>query len=1067
PYAGEPRADREDGRVWGDDSLELFLRPDFGARSEYNFVMNPRGARSEGFRDNTTDTHWTTEWDGDARIIEHGWEGEVRIPFDSLDEAAPQAGDTWEMLVTHIQRTPSMEIGASSFIRTWTTVQDFGYLRFGEPSMPAVRAVRGGRISDREAGALIELIGGETSRDVEVRGELYRPNTRTQDYFELVESAADPLGGVAEGKGVTVSASRVMEQVLPEYELAAQWTERVTVEAGQSRRVPIFEPVEYGRYVFHYRAIDSETGRLLAGETLPFELQPPLAVQIEPYLLMAQALAVETDYRRIEGVASDAQVVAELLEPGGGDVLERATAPADPETRRTVLELSTADRLGNTYDVRTQLIAADGEVLVEQMTEGYELPEAPEWWGNDFGRIEALEIVPEPWTPIEATSTGFAVWGRTVELDEWLTPVQIEHHQVPQTGQPTRTEPMLAAPTELELVIDGEPATIGEVRTVESEPWVLRREADVSAPGVSGTLTLRVEFDGLMRYRLDLDAPRDQTPRIDRLRLIYRVPRDNATHYNHGWVGTTLENRGAYKTGALSDEGLSMRFTEKLWLGSDILGLDWVAEWDRWWAPLDNPEAVTVDIEGDEAVLRVTMVDGAQDNGARTIDEPMYFEWALLPTPMKPIQDKYRSHNLRLSQGGLSHDPETGTIDEQALREQFEKRVEAGINAYNVWAWGRGEHRSTPNLWNPDFAQPGLNPDYEHNRVRERLLARSAEIAYEAGVRYLTLYMLWASPPRDWPGVGTFISEMRLHPVRPSYGGYALEPTPVLQDWYLHTLKHTIEATGITGMYQDSAAHPRFSANPYTGSGWYDDNGNLRGRFPIFDNREFHKRIWVLFHEEMGDDALIYAHNTHLHFPVVESFVDIHHAGEGSSLVHDHMVPKWYGYPIGNPTTWTRWNKPPYDETRMRSWRMALLMDLDLKTTSTMLTEPRFINERNYNETTYPVRHIWDARAKYPWDGSVFVPGWRAEAFVQTSHDDIMASLHYNEGRAVLLTVSSFLDEAHNARISLDWDKLGLDPDQVTITDVVLGEEVALEDGRLPLKILDNRWRMVLIESTR
>ena len=68
-----------------EDQISILLDPFLDKRSGYIFIVNPKGARSEGF---ASGEHFSLGWDGlwetRCRTDEEGWSAEIRIPFLTL-----------------------------------------------------------------------------------------------------------------------------------------------------------------------------------------------------------------------------------------------------------------------------------------------------------------------------------------------------------------------------------------------------------------------------------------------------------------------------------------------------------------------------------------------------------------------------------------------------------------------------------------------------------------------------------------------------------------------------------------------------------------------------------------------------------------------------------------------------------------------------------------------------------------------------------------------------------------------------------------------------------------------
>jgi hypothetical protein len=67
------------------DQVSILLDPFQDKRSAYIFIVNPKGARSEGFANGQTySLGWDGIWEAKCRIDAEGWTAEIRIPFKTI-----------------------------------------------------------------------------------------------------------------------------------------------------------------------------------------------------------------------------------------------------------------------------------------------------------------------------------------------------------------------------------------------------------------------------------------------------------------------------------------------------------------------------------------------------------------------------------------------------------------------------------------------------------------------------------------------------------------------------------------------------------------------------------------------------------------------------------------------------------------------------------------------------------------------------------------------------------------------------------------------------------------------
>ena len=83
-----------DGRVWNDDSIEVFLSPSTSGRPYYHFIVNSLGARYDG---KGKDKEWDPPWQAAGTQSDRGFfDIEMRIPFSSLG-SRPKPGSIWRV----------------------------------------------------------------------------------------------------------------------------------------------------------------------------------------------------------------------------------------------------------------------------------------------------------------------------------------------------------------------------------------------------------------------------------------------------------------------------------------------------------------------------------------------------------------------------------------------------------------------------------------------------------------------------------------------------------------------------------------------------------------------------------------------------------------------------------------------------------------------------------------------------------------------------------------------------------------------------------------------------------
>ena len=84
----------QDGNVYEDDSLEVFIDAEGARRSYAHLVVNPLGTRYDEIDHDVAENF---EWNAVAAVNEKGWSVEIELPFDQ--GIPPNAGEVWGIAV--------------------------------------------------------------------------------------------------------------------------------------------------------------------------------------------------------------------------------------------------------------------------------------------------------------------------------------------------------------------------------------------------------------------------------------------------------------------------------------------------------------------------------------------------------------------------------------------------------------------------------------------------------------------------------------------------------------------------------------------------------------------------------------------------------------------------------------------------------------------------------------------------------------------------------------------------------------------------------------------------------
>jgi hypothetical protein len=238
------------------------------------------------------------------------------------------------------------------------------------------------------------------------------------------------------------------------------------------------------------------------------------------------------------------------------------------------------------------------------------------------------------------------------------------------------------------------------------------RSAEVSSAGSGGglgvTATTRVEYDGMIRVALRIDAPRQTTLRLFSYEL--RVPSDVARYFTHhveyDFARMRVDLRQLSASAGVVGSNRSFPFVPTFSLSNRDVGFEWWCESN---ALFSAREPIRLERERTAVRLLFTPISRARLLAAGS---SWHHEFALFPLPLRPPPDSWRSVRF------------TGPNEA--------KQIGARGSMRNVWISFPGQFQSR---WH---GLPESTRDDEQERLRADLRA--------AGIAYIPYGKLAAAP---------------------------------------------------------------------------------------------------------------------------------------------------------------------------------------------------------------------------------------------------------------------------------------------------------------------------------
>ncbi len=584
--------DRDTGRPWHDDSIEIFLSPDTNKPEAYfqlignwaGLIYDLRAGRPA----------WDAPWEFRSRVGPGRWCAEVAVPFAALEAPTPDPGNRWRVNFCRDVATPGKAYESWADVgQTYISPELFGWVEFGGEE-PVIQVTSLGQPDHGRLRIRARAIN-PTAREcnVELEARLLQPGT-------TLAAKGEDWGAAVKGK---------MEVARAE----------VVVPAGG------VEEIELARDFF-----DADlrllrlTARVVGGPELyraelPVNLAPPLSLRLQP-IPSQERLGVTVltgGLRDVNRAETSAQIRA--LAPDGHQVAEATINPLSEVEATTWLDYS-GWPVG---ECRIAVVVREGDTEIQRTTAEFKRPERPRWLGNELG---TARVVVPPFTPLEYAGDAVECWGRRIAFGSAMLPTSIT----------SGGEELLAGPMRLTVTLGGQRH---EVRGDTGPTFTEQAEdrAEFVTAGTAAGARFRAEwwqeYDGFTWVELSCPEP-PSTP-VEALTLEIPLRRDQAQMIH----GTGNKRRSGINE-FVGEQAMRFAVLPMLWIGTNDRGLCWFVESSQGWRPHDSDQALELIPGEDRVILRLNLI--AEPS---TLDAGWRVAFGIIATPVKPLPPGWSTVN--------------------------------------------------------------------------------------------------------------------------------------------------------------------------------------------------------------------------------------------------------------------------------------------------------------------------------------------------------------------------------------------------------------------------------------
>ncbi|HEX4054424.1 MAG TPA: glycoside hydrolase domain-containing protein [Tepidisphaeraceae bacterium] len=613
----------------------------------------------------------------------------------------------------------------------------------------------------------------------------------------------------------------------------------------------------------------------------------------------------------------------------------------------------------------------------------------PVWLGNKIG---ISDKVPKPWTPVEAKASSdgkatFNVWGRSYQYDGGLFPSQIT----------ALNNPLLAAPIKLVMAPapDSPPAAAILVMG-DTKPGVVHFQTTQGAIKVDS----RIEFDGMMWFEVTLPPGR-----IEALSLEIPLRPEMATlqqvsHGSYAWEGPSAVFPGK------TPKTWSSAWQECMWLGNENAGLSWFAESQQYWSLSDRKRAMEITQRDDRTILKINLVTRSHSYKTSPV-----FRFGIEATPMRPMLKDWRALQFVYD----AHDPNV--------------RPPGANMAISWWmSW-------SPHIGSPFEVMPTMKA--------------TVDAWHQLGVKVIPYNALWAVNEKG-PEVAAWKKEWEVSPFVDAGGEgdqilLAVGLKSSYADYFIYGLHEMLKTGGWDGFYFDFGQGAVADSNKLHNSGYVDERGVRRPTYDILAQREFLKRVLIMFQDEFGiEDPLIMLHLSDNKIPPLHGLANIYFDGEQFDfspvkveddytkvISLDRFRAEFLGTQFGGasvllPELGEFFGKLLKIPVAQRA-NSPIKRDFD-KAIDTVLIFPFLhgtILAPDWLDQDY-VGPLFEARAKFGMGDARFVGYWeKNSALTLHNESDTLKASAYVKKDKLWLVVANLGTDSQTATVTLDLAKLG------------------------------------------
>ncbi|MBN1864276.1 MAG: hypothetical protein JW808_05190, partial [Victivallales bacterium] len=477
-----------------------------------------------------------------------------------------------------------------------------------------------------------------------------------------------------------------------------------------------------------------------------------------------------------------------------------------------------------TYKVVATALA-DGQTIAETPPQTFTITPQEEWMTNTYGEAD---VVLPGFEPLKADGSVISLWGRTYDFNNSIMPVQIVNQD----------KEMLARPINWFVRVQGQdvPLTVESMKLVGSSDTRAIYEGQGKLGPLAVTAKVMVEYDGFMKFDITFAPLGAGAVEVEKLWMeVPLVPAQSRNMYHPTRRG------GAWDKDWKSP--LKLVYTSAITLGTPDISLQWITESDQHYYPRGNEEALETFDDKDAHVFRSTVIASPKE-----IRGSFSLTFALHAGPVRKRPEDWRGWTKT---GRRYLDPK--------------RHTDVANHYFDGW-WCQAPGSLIP------------REGFPVEELKDRIDGTSMHFQ---GFRAFTE----TDPQKRLPEWEKYEEEWKRVPVNkqvytaPGWNEIYVDSNSSWGQWHVYCAYKLFSQTGMRGLYYDDWVHG-VSMNEAAGSGYVDENGIRQPTWPVFSQREIHRRTYAIIKQFRPDDGIVTIHTSCVILLPIVSFCDLMLDGE-------------------------------------------------------------------------------------------------------------------------------------------------------------------------------------------